>query len=207
MDDSPELSNSDIQTQIKVIFDKALDLNDTQLFHKLVESTLIPGITKLADIIKYERKDEIIKKAINDNLDSIEINEKPVAELLFGCRHPESKSLSWDRAYVVVKLKNMLEITFALFNNGEDSVNKTRNIDEAFNNYDNYIDKGWVPMTIEDLREISGTEIDNETLIEPIHISKQISYPKPNLHQNKFGFLRCISMNILFAFLLKYLLR
>jgi hypothetical protein len=80
-------------------------------------------------------------------------------EYLFGCRHPDSKPFSWDRAMVVAKLANSDTITAAVFENGMDYIGHPKTYDEAYKSYDTFIKEGWVPMTPEDLKKTSGVDI------------------------------------------------
>jgi hypothetical protein len=221
-----EISRDELLQQITLIFNKALDSDDDHLFRKLIETTGLDGIIKLADLVKYPRKDLITRKAIECNPYPLENPKKPVAEFMFGCRHPESKSHTFDRAFVVTKPRNAHEIMIALFNNGIDYIGQAKTLDEAFDNYDQYLHNGWVPMSIDDLRKITGVEIDDETLLEPVNIksprdncilpnipalpdvSDETQNNPDNTPPNKpssknFGFLRCLTIALSLAFLLK----
>ncbi len=157
---------------IKNLFDEYLIGKYDEEFEKIVENTGVYGIIYLADKIKYPKTDEIIEKALTITFKNLKIKQKPIIELAYGCRHPDSKKNEWDKAFVVVKSKDSKNITMAMFDNGMDYIGNTYSYNEAYNAYNHYIKEGWIPMDNDDIEKTAGVTISKETRTKPYKNNK-----------------------------------
>jgi hypothetical protein len=162
-----ELEPEDKATIID-LFDKVLNNDEDAkvVFNSLVDKGGVFTIMELIERSNYKNGTEITKLAITQMTQ----NEK--TEYVFGCRHPDSKPFSWDRAMVVAKIVNSSNITAAVFQNGKDFIGHPKNYYEAYKCYAEFIKNGWIPMKYEDLKKTSGVDIDECTIIEPFSPKK-----------------------------------
>lgn len=87
---------------------------------------------------------------------------------VFACRDPKSKGIGeWDGALIIV------ENTLSMFIENKDFIGHP-SYEEAKKTYLEYINKGWIPMTPEDIKETCNFEFspDDEQLFPtnpPLH--------------------------------------
>lgn len=150
----------------KVLMDDPIDKVSELAFGNVFEQIGVHGIEQLIERTKYHRASEINDFAMKYLVKSMSRPSKDKVEWVLGCRDPKSKPFSWDKAFVVAKLANRDEITGALFQDGTDFIGHPKSYEDACNDYKVYINKGWKPMTIGDLKKTSGmTTIDDSTII------------------------------------------
>lgn len=77
-------------------------------------------------------------------------------EYVFGCRHPDSKPYTWDRALVIVKTMHSREIAATLFEDGTSYIGHPRSYQAAVNMYLKHLDAGWQAMSIDDIEQTTG---------------------------------------------------
>jgi hypothetical protein len=68
-------------------------------------------------------------------------------EFVFGCRSTEYKS-SWDKAFFICKLRSESSIISVYFESGMDYTGILDTYDEAFAEYNKYINAGWVSLDL-----------------------------------------------------------
>ena len=72
----------------------------------------------------------------------------------FGCRHPESKGIGcWDGAFIWAKTSDGRKIG-AMFDKTDFIGHPSEK--EAKKQYEEFIEKGWKPMTREDINKTAG---------------------------------------------------
>ena len=150
-------------------FDTELDSEGGSAeFQELLKKHGFQVIGELARKIDYPRVEQLADHTIKMALDTVSTMEIPKAEYLFGCRDPSTRPNEWHGAYVVGKSVGSSLITCALFDNGSDYVSNPATYAKAVECYDEYIKKGWIPMSNDDLEKTSGIKIDSDTLTKPI---------------------------------------
>ena len=96
----------------------------------------------------------------NDYLEYVQQQQSPPVVHAFGCRKPESAEGKWDAAFVYVKDENGKQI-YSEFQRGMDFIGHPESALEAARGYTHYIEKGWKPMTVEDIEKTTGVTCSN----------------------------------------------
>jgi hypothetical protein len=74
----------------------------------------------------------------------------------YGCRSPESRRCGyWDGAFVAALHPDPAGVTATLFEGGRDYVGPPTSA-LALETYQSFVDRGWKPMSIKDIRKSSG---------------------------------------------------
>ena len=74
----------------------------------------------------------------------------------YGCRSPESQGCGyWDGAFVAAIRPDPAGVTAVLFDGGRDYVGVATSA-LALETYQSLVDRGWKPMSMEDIRKTSG---------------------------------------------------
>lgn len=154
------------KTLIKDIFDSCLDNNDTTLFIELIDKAGVFGCSELITKIDYDRDKEIMQKAIAFSFSSWISNRQPKIEYIFGCRDPKSEVNLWGGAFVICKSVGGT-ITAAQFENNMDYIGHPKTYNDAMISYNIFIERGWLPMSKDDLEKTAGVIIDKDTVIIP----------------------------------------
>ena len=110
---------------------------------------------------------------------------------VFGCRSPSSKGIGkWDGAFVYCR--DGLRQVIAYFEDNVDYINdEPVTFNDATKEYNSCIEKGWIPMSPEDLEKTSGVTIEEHTKLDIPSVDdfdipvKQMSdmLPKENLEK------------------------
>lgn len=87
----------------------------------------------------------------------------PPVRQAFGCRSPTSMGVGkWDGAFVFADSENAR--VMAIFEDNKDYIGYVNNEYQASSQYYNFIDQGWKPMTVDDLKRTAGLkDITKET--------------------------------------------
>ena len=152
------------EAAIATIFDKRLDSDEHTRFNELMDTIgNVHGVIALVKRINYERADMIISLAIEYSAQAFMNRPKQKSEFAYGCRHPDSRLGSWDRAMVINKPIDSDMITIATFNNNLDYIGHTTSYTDAVSMYRKHISEGWTMMTIEDIQKTAGVEVGSDT--------------------------------------------
>lgn len=176
------LNRNDACEYFKNMFDRVLERDPEyeELFKELILKHGTKTVYDLTNILKYHEARTIHERAFRVCITALfdVKKERSCAELVFGCRDPQSKGHGyWDSAFVVFKEKGCDVIKCFLFQDGHDDVEELLNIEEAVHKYNGYCKKKWKPMTVDDLTSTTGVSVDENTVVVPPVIKrKRVAY-------------------------------
>lgn len=154
---------------LEALFDNIIDTpeKDSENFKNLCLKNG-DSILALARKIDYPRYDAFSKvyhtKSMEFLLADLKQRKKTPADHVFGCRDPSTEAGSWNKAYVYAKQGD--QQVGAVFEDQKDYISHPT-LEDALQQYQNFIRQGWTPMAPEDIRATSGIVVGEETNLNP----------------------------------------
>ena len=145
----------DTREFVYTVFNNTLKDPRNPDFLYILRSIDVKGIKQLCEYVNFDRKDDIIRIANENQNNTIHF------EFVYGCRNSD-----WSKIYIMSKEANTELITAVLFDQGEDTVRTSYTYADALSEYNQYLRQKWTALTRDDMVQKCGIVINDDTITD-----------------------------------------